>query len=78
MGAQFLQRGRGAVSTVTSSPPPASDRTSARAMPPGFIGELGEEVGDVFSGRLSLIALNTAVLALVVFYLWTRNAQGGG
>lgn len=77
MGNQFLQRGRGAVSTVTSSPPPATDRTSSRVTP-GFIGELGGEVGDVFAGRLSLIALNTAVLGLVVFYLWTRNAQGGG
>lgn len=36
------------------------------------------ELGEAATGRISLAILNTFVLALVVFYIWTRKAQGGG
>lgn len=74
MDRAFLGRGRS--TSVQLAPPQASDRSSAAAT--GFVRELSDEVSDVFTGRLSLIMLNTLVLALVVFYIWTRKAQGGG
>lgn len=74
MDRAFLGRGRS--TSVQLAPPQASDRTSAVSS--GFVREISDEINDVFTGRLSLLMLNTLVLALVVFYIWTRNAQGGG
>jgi hypothetical protein len=42
------------------------------------VGEFSGEFGNAMSGRVSLLFLNTLILSLVLFYLWTRNAQGGG
>ena len=36
------------------------------------------EISDATAGRLSLAFLDFAILALVGFYYWTRNHQGGG
>jgi hypothetical protein len=36
------------------------------------------EAASVIEGRISLVALNSIILAMVVFYIWTRGVQGGG
>lgn len=65
--------------TVMTGVPPASDSSSqANRTAPGVIGELREGLDDVTRGQVSLLMLNTLVVALIAFYLWTRNAQGGG
>lgn len=33
---------------------------------------------DILQGRLSLIMLDTLVLILIAFYLWTHSVQRGG
>lgn len=60
------------VGTVQTAPPPATDRASSSAY-----GEFRSGLADVTRGRVSLLMLNSLVLLLVVFYIWTRNAQGG-
>ena len=42
------------------------------------IGEFRGQLGEAMSGRVSLLLLDTMILGLILFYLWTRNAQGGG
>ena len=59
--------------TVQTAAPPASDRSSQTAW-----GEFQGGVGDVMKGRVTLIMLDTLILILVAFYLWTHRAQGGG
>lgn len=44
----------------------------------GAISQFRGELSDAMSGRVSLLMLDTLVLALLVFYYWTRHAQGGG
>lgn len=44
----------------------------------GAIGEFRAGLSDAMSGRVSLLMLDTIVLGLLVFYYWTRHAQGGG
>lgn len=44
----------------------------------GFVRELGSGSADVMQGRLSLLMLDTMILAIVAFYLWTHKVQGGG
>lgn len=44
----------------------------------GFIAETGEQVSSVMQGRVSLLALDSLILLLVVFYIWTHRVQGGG
>jgi hypothetical protein len=36
-----------------------------------------DEISAGMSGRISLAMLDAIILAMVVFYIWTRNAQGG-
>lgn len=60
--------GAGATSQMT--PPPASS--------PGAIKEFRSGLGDVTRGRVSLLMLDSLILLLVVFYVWTHQAQGGG
>ena len=59
--------------TVQTAAPPASDRASQTAW-----GEFQGGLSDVFRGRVTLIMLDTLILLLVAFYLWTHRAQGGG
>lgn len=61
-------------STVQTAPPPASDRASSMTA----YGEFKSGVGDVTQGRVSLLILNSLIILLVLFYLWTHRAQGGG
>lgn len=75
MGPNFLPRGgRGSV----SSPVTSGTRAATAVSPSGPVGEFSGEFGNAMSGRVSLLFLNTLILSLVLFYLWTRNAQGGG
>lgn len=36
------------------------------------------EIGDATTGRITLGMVNTTILAMILFYYWTRTAQGGG
>jgi hypothetical protein len=65
--------GRGSGGTVQTAAPPASDRANATAF-----GEFKSGVSDVTKGRVTLLMLDTLILLLVLFYLWTHRAQGGG
>lgn len=65
--------GRTPVGTVQTSAPPATDRSSSTAW-----GEFRGGAGDVMKGRVTLIMLDTLILILIAFYLWTHRAQGGG
>jgi hypothetical protein len=51
---------------------------AASAPSGGAVQQFRSELGDVMTGRVSLLMLNSLVLGLVLFYLWTRSAQGGG
>lgn len=68
-----LPRGAGVGGTVTTAPPPASSPA-----PTSAYGEFRTGIGDVTSGRVSLLMLDTLILLLVVFYIWTHKVQGGG
>jgi hypothetical protein len=50
----------------------------AGSSPAGFTQEFKAGAADVMSGRVTLIMLNTVILSLVVFYIWTHDVQGGG
>lgn len=72
----FLGSGaRGAIETrgtaVMPSGPVQPSSSSA-------VGEFRAGIGDAMSGRVSLLMLDTMVLALILFYYWTRHSQGGG
>lgn len=36
------------------------------------------ELSEAMAGRISLAILNSLVIFLVLFYVWTRKMQGGG
>lgn len=72
MAPGFLS-GQGGVSS-----PVTGGMTAAPAGTPGALAEFSAGISDVMSGRMSLLILDTLILALLGFYLWTRNAQGGG
>ncbi len=59
--------------TVQMAPPAASDRSSLTAW-----GEFSQGIGDVTKGRVTLLMLDTLIVLLIAFYLWTHRAQGGG
>lgn len=69
----FMDRGRSAAGV---NPPAASAPVATSS--PGFVKEFSNEVGDVLQGRISLVMLNSMALGIVLFYIWTRRAQGGG
>lgn len=62
---------RSVASTRVMAPPAASDKA-------GFVSEFSSGVSDVMQGRVTLLMLNTVVLGLVAFYIWTHDVQGGG
>lgn len=39
---------------------------------------ISQGLGDVMQGRLSLIMLDTLLIAMIGFYLWTHSVQKGG
>jgi hypothetical protein len=67
-----IGRSSGIGGTVQTAAPPASAPGSSA------YGEFRSGVGDVTQGRVSLLILNSLILLLVLFYLWTHRAQGGG
>ena len=69
---KFLSPGRGAASS------PVTGGTMAAAPSGGAIGQFRAELGTAMSGRVSLLMLDTLILGMVLFYIWTKNAQGGG
>ena len=44
----------------------------------GFVGEFGTGLSNVMQGRLSLLMLDTLIIIMVGFYLWSHKVQGGG
>lgn len=71
----FLDRGRTAV--VAMPPPPGADPSSTPPAPRGISGSLTMS-GGAIEGRLSLSLLAALIVASILFYYWTRTAQGGG
>jgi hypothetical protein len=68
----FLRPGKGQASS------PITSGAAAAAPAGGAIGQFRTELGTAMSGRVSLLMLDTLILGLVLFYIWTKNAQGGG
>ena len=68
-----LPGGRVSGGTVTTAAPAASAPGASSAY-----GEFRSGLGDVTSGRVSLLMLDSLILFLVVFYVWTHRVQGGG
>lgn len=79
MSLSFLDRGRG-VPTVQMRAPQGSDMgNSAQRQFPQPGGLLGDRVGDAmvsFQGRASLSLLAALIIVSILFYMWTRDAQG--
>lgn len=65
--------GRGSGSAAAAAPAAATGAPSSSAY-----GEFKSGLGDVTRGRVTLLMLDTLILLLVVFYVWTHKAQGGG
>lgn len=61
--------------TVQTAAPPASAPGSVQA---SAFGEFKSGITDVTQGRVSLLILDTLILLMIGFYLWTHRAQGGG
>ena len=60
--------GGGGTAAVASGPSGGSGVSFADAR---------SDVSAGMSGRISLAMLDTIILAMILFYIWTRNAQGG-
>lgn len=75
MSSAFLNRGR--VATVATAPPPGSDPRSASPAPRAITATVAYGNSGI-EGRLSLMMLAALIGASVLFYYWTRTAQGGG
>jgi len=73
----IMARGRsgGGATVRTAAPGGASDRPEIQ---PGIVNEAARQFGMVMEGRLTLLALNSLIVLLILFYLWTRRSQGGG
>lgn len=67
----------GRVATVVTAPPPGADPSSTPVAPNGVRASIVAGGMDI-EGRLSLGMLAALVAAAVLFYYWTRTAQGGG
>lgn len=74
----FLQRGRSAPTLQMAAPQGADMGNSHQvSFPQG--GALGESIADFqakLAGRVSLTLLSGMIIGAVVFYMWTRDAQG--
>lgn len=72
--AAFLSRGRRGPATVElAAPDPTAGQNHKQ---PVGLSASANAAGVTFEGRLSLGILTALVVALIAFYLWTRNAQG--
>lgn len=78
MSLSFLDRGRGGgAPTVQTPAPQGADMGNSSSLVPR--GMLNDAVGDAYislQGRASLTLLAALIVASVVFYMWTRDAQG--
>jgi hypothetical protein len=64
-----------AAPTNSAQEAPNSGRNTAT----GFsLGAARSELDDAMTGRITLAILDLVILGMVVFYLYTRSAQGGG
>lgn len=82
-------RARGIVNALPTSPESGSGGAGTLRGTASAVGETARgwradlspavgEVGQITTGRVTLGMVNATVLALIVFYYWTRTAQGGG
>jgi hypothetical protein len=44
----------------------------------GFLPEFAAGLGNVMQGRISLLMLDTMIVGLIGFYVWSHKVQGGG
>jgi hypothetical protein len=75
----FLARGRSVPTVQVSAPPGADMGNSAQVSSPSPGGLLGDQVAGVHAslqGRVSLTLLGGLIVGSVLFYMWTRDAQG--
>lgn len=61
------------VSVVEIAPPDPSGAASPQST---LRKDVGREVSGLAQGRVSLLALNTLILMLIAYYVWTRSVQG--
>lgn len=54
----------------------AAPRDTVQSSLSASVGRSGADA--VATGRLSLAFLETAIVGIVLFYIWTRRMQGGG
>lgn len=79
MSLSFLDRGRGVPTVQMNAPQGADMGNSAQRQFPQAGGLLGDTVGDAmvsFQGRASLSLLVALIIMSILFYMWTRDAQG--
>lgn len=88
-GLDFLNAGRSASAAMQSTvsggisdprdPTAGGNKTLVQSSSRvGFAPEFLSGLGEVMQGRLSLIMLDSLILLLIAFYLWTHRVQGGG
>lgn len=75
--ADFLGRGRSILAPAVQTAPP-SGAVPGSAGGGGALVELQAGLSDAMRGRVSLLFLNSVIVGMLAFYLWTRRAQGGG
>lgn len=44
----------------------------------GVLSDLRSARGDVMHGQISIAVIESLLILLTLFYLWTHNVQGGG
>lgn len=44
----------------------------------GQLFDTPDDFGDILNGQISLSMVAVALAAIGLFYIWTRNVQGGG
>jgi len=77
MSLSFLDRGRGGTTVQMQAPPGASMGNSSALST--IRGATTDPMGDAYislQGRASLTLLAGLIVLSVVFYMWTRDAQG--
>lgn len=67
----FAQPGQGSAPSVAQAPAGTS------GVSVNFSAAQGE-LGEAMAGRISLAIINSLIIFLVLFYVWTRKMQGGG
>ena len=55
-----------------------SQMAAASSTGSGILGDFKNASSDVRQGRISVAVLESMLILLVLFYIWTHNVQGGG